>query len=214
MFIIVKRWLQEHRKTLLSQFRLEVQDVQRSLSPKLPSRERSPTFNKITGTEACCRLHDILELYFTPTEEPTEIQINYLLGNEGVVEEKMSSSKSIEDPVKVQKDAGLIYYYNSKQFKTLLIKRQDDPKLASFLLEKLEKVEKVWKENQDVCEFPFRNSHNLTVPALSRMLNFFWDSKFCIVDKKNSSKHKFWRQNVTGVGDRISFTVYKLFGVR
>ena len=85
----------------------------------------------------------------------------------------MPPSKSVADHVKVWKDPGLVYYYNSKQFKTILIKRQDVAKLAYFLLQKLEIVEKVWKDKVDDCEFPCRNSHSLTVPALSRMLNFF-----------------------------------------
>ena len=149
-------------------------------------------------------------MYFTPTEEATRIEVHSIPGNNEVAEEKMPELKSVTDHLKVWKDAGFIYYYNSKQFKTLLIKRQDVSKLAYFLMQKLEKVQKVWSESAVSFEFPYRNPQNLTIPALTRMLNFFWNSKFCIMDKKNIPKHKFWRQNETGVGNRVSFAVYSI----
>ena len=122
----------------------------------------------------------------------------------------MPPQKSVKDHVKLWKNPGFVFYYNSKQFKTILIKRQDIPKLAKYLLGKLEKVQKVWSENETVCDFPNMKSQNLTVPGLTRTLNFFWDSKFCIVDQKNKPKHKFWRQKETGVGDRVQSIVYSI----
>ena len=48
-----------------------------------------------------------------------------------------------------------MYYFNSKNFKTILIKRKDVASLGEYLLKKLETVVDLW-ENDESCEsFPF-----------------------------------------------------------
>ena len=157
---------------MLSWFRYEVEDVQRSLSVKQPSRETSPIRKMMCDTEACSILHKVQELYFTPTERPTAVEAGFE-GFEPSIHDKMQTSLTIKKHLEQWDDPGLIYFYNSKQYKTILIKREDVKGLSSFLLKKLEQVEQAWSKNESICSFPFNILSNLTYPAIHRMLKFF-----------------------------------------
>ena len=102
-------------------------------------------------------------------------------------------------------DPGLLFYFNSKRHRTLLVQRKDIVILSDFLLKKLKSVVELWKLDDKAIPFPLNTPQLFTAPALLRMFQFFWRSKFVLLDKYKKPINTFWQNHGN---QRIARSVY------
>ena len=102
-------------------------------------------------------------------------------------------------------DPGLLFYFNSKRYKTLLVQRKGIGLLSEFLLSKLETVVDLWNLDDEAIPFPFNRPQIFAAPALLRMFQFFWGSKYVLLDKYKKPISTFWQNHGN---QRIARSVY------
>ena len=114
-------------------------------------------------------------------------------------------NSSTRERLQLWEDPGLLFYFNSKHHRALLVQRKDIVLLSEFLLKKLETVVDLWNLDDDVVRFPFNRPQIFAAPALLRMFQFFWRSKFVLLDKYKKPINTFWQNHGN---QRIARSVY------
>ena len=117
----------------------------------------------------------------------------------------MSLPLTIREHLQHWEDPGLLFYFNSKRYKTLLVQRKDIVLLSEFLLSKLETVVDLWNLDDEAIPFPFNRPQIFAAPALLRMFQFFWRSKYVLLDKYKKPISTFWQNHGN---QRIARSVY------
>ena len=69
-------------------------------------------------------------------------------------DEKMPLPLSTREHLEHWKDPGLLFYFNSKHHRTLLVQRKDIVLLSEFLLKKLENVVDLWNLDDAAVPLP------------------------------------------------------------
>ena len=64
---------------------------------------------------------------------------------------------------------------------------------TQVLLKKLENVVDFWNLDDAAVPFPFNRPQIFATPALLRMFQFFWRSKFVLLDKYKKPINTFWQ---------------------